>query len=100
MFTGGTAIGRLVMERAAKTLTPVTLELGGKNPVFIDNMDDGMLNAIVKEIVGTKQFFSGEFCQCHDYLLVLESMSDRFLKELQSQIEALGERRFVRLIHE
>ena len=72
MFTGGSATGRLVMARAARTLTPVTLELGGKNPLFIDQMDDGFLAAAVKEIVGTKVYFAGEFCQCHDYILVGE----------------------------
>jgi len=100
MFTGGTAIGKLVMERAAKTLTPVTLELGGKNPVFIDEMDDGLLAAAVKEIVGTKAYFAGEFCQCHDYCLILSSMWDRFMAALEKEVEALGDRRMVRLIHE
>ena len=51
------------MSRAARTLTPVTLELGGKNPTVIDTMDDGFLAATVKEIVGTKAYFAGEFCQ-------------------------------------
>jgi aldehyde dehydrogenase (NAD+) len=100
MFTGGTEIGRKVMARAAKTLTPVTLELGGKNPVFIDSMGDGMLKAAVKEIVGTKAYFAGEFCQCHDLCLVVESMWDRFLEALRAEIESLGERRMVHLIHE
>ena len=99
MFTGGTSIGKLVMARAARTLTPVTLELGGKNPTVIDEMDDGFLAAAVKEIVGTKAYFSGEFCQCHDYCLVLDSMWDRFVDALRAAIEALGEKRIVRLIH-
>lgn len=99
MFTGGTAIGRIVMQRAAKTLTPVTLELGGKNPVFLDAMDDGLLGAAVRELIQTKRYFSGEFCQCHDILLVLDSMFDRFMDELKKGIEALGEGRMVRLIH-
>jgi len=99
MFTGGTAIGRLVMARAAQTLTPVTLELGGKNPVMVDAMPDGMLAAAVKEIVGTKRYFSGEFCQCHDLLLVVDPMWDRFLAALEAEIQSLGEDRMVRLIH-
>ena len=84
MFTGGTEIGKLVMARAARTLTPVTLELGGKNPVMIDEMGDGMLNAVIAEIVSTKQYFSGEFCQCHDTLLVVDSMWDRFTAALEA----------------
>merc|ERR1719506_1423838 len=42
MFTGGTSIGKIIMARAAQTLTPVTLELGGKSPVFIDDMHEDM----------------------------------------------------------
>lgn len=99
MFTGGTEIGKLVMARAARTLTPVTLELGGKNPVMIDEMGDGMLNAVIAEIVSTKQYFSGEFCQCHDTLLVVDSMWDRFTAALEAAVTALGDRRNVRMIH-
>jgi len=99
MFTGGTGIGKLVMERAAKTLTPCTLELGGKNPVLIDTMSDGMLAAVVAEIVGTKAYFAGEFCQCHDTLLVVSDMWDRFTIALEAAVTALGDRRNVRMIH-
>lgn len=100
MFTGGTEIGRLIMARAARTLTPVTLELGGKNPVMIDTMDDAFLAAVIKEIVHTKAYFAGEFCQCHDYLLVVEPMWEKFTKALDEAIQDLGERRLVRIIHE
>ena len=99
MFTGGTAIGRLVMARAAKTLTPVTLELGGKNPVCIDEMDDALLAATVKEIVGTKVYFAGEFCQCHDYCLVMDGMWERFVAALTAELKGLGAKRTVRLIN-
>jgi len=99
MFTGGTSIGKIIMARAAKTLTPVTLELGGKNPVMIDEMDNGFLTAAVKEIVGTKVYFSGEFCQCHDYFLVLDSMWDKFTAALGEAVSALGDKRNVRIIH-
>jgi len=99
-FTGGAAIGKLIMARAAQHLTPVTLELGGKNPVMIDEMDDQFMAAAVKEIVGTKAFFGGEFCQCHDYILVLDSMWDKFTQALGKAIEELGDRRYIRLIHE
>jgi len=99
MFTGGTSIGKIIMARAAQTLTPVTLELGGKNPVFIDDMDEGLLTASVKEIVGTKMYFAGEFCQCHDVVLVLDAMWDKFMSALEGGITALGEKRMVRMIH-
>lgn len=100
MFTGGTAIGKLVMARAAKTLTPVTLELGGKNPVLIDEMGAAFLGAAVKEIVGTKAYFAGEFCQCHDYILVVDTMWDAFVAALAAEIDALGEKRSVQLINQ
>lgn len=99
MFTGGTQIGKIIMARAAKTLTPVTLELGGKNPVFIDEMDDNLMNAAIKEIVGTKMYFAGEFCQCHDIILVHDCMWDKFTAALKAGIEALGDKRMVRMIH-
>lgn len=99
MFTGGTSIGKIVMQRAARHLTPVTLELGGKNPVFIDEMDDAHCEAAVKEMVGTKMYFSGEFCQCHDIVFVLDSMYDNFMKKMEGGIQALGDKRNVRMIH-
>merc|ERR1711862_807438 len=88
------------MERAGRQLTPVTLELGGKNPVVIDEMDEGMLGAAIKEIVGTKVYFAGEFCQCHDYFLVMDCMWGRFTKALGEAVEALGDKRYVLLIHQ
>merc|ERR1712194_457850 len=100
MFTGGTSVGSLVMQRAAKSLTPVTLELGGKNPAFFDKMNDGLLGAAIREVVTTKQNFSGEFCQCHDVLLVLDSMYDKVVAAMKKSIEDLGDRRMVRLIHQ
>lgn len=99
MFTGGTSIGKVIMARAAQTLTPVTLELGGKNPVFIDEMDEGLMDAAVKEIVGTKMYFAGEFCQCHDIILIHDTMWDKFMGAMKAGIEALGEKRMVRMIH-
>jgi hypothetical protein len=59
-----------------------------------------MLEASVKEIVGTKVAFSGEFCQCHDILFVLDAVYDRFVEEMTKAIEALGEGRMRRLIHQ
>jgi aldehyde dehydrogenase (NAD+) len=99
MFTGGPSIGKLVMARAAMCLTPVTLELGGKNPVCLDEMNAQHLGAAIAEIVGTKATFSGQFCQCHDIIFVMDSMWDKFVALLESSVKALGDRRMVRLIH-
>lgn len=91
LFTGGATVGKIVMEKAALTLTPVTLELGGRNPVFVDEMGAGLLESCVKEMVATKIMFSGQFCQCHNTLFVISSMWERFVDALQREIESVGD---------
>jgi acyl-CoA reductase-like NAD-dependent aldehyde dehydrogenase len=73
-FTGGTATGRLVMQAAAQHLTPVTLELGGKNPCIVDADTD--LEVTARRVVWGKFFNAGQSCVAVDYLLV-----DRRIKE-------------------
>ncbi|MDX9788674.1 MAG: aldehyde dehydrogenase [Desulfobacterales bacterium] len=81
-FTGGTRVGTIVMEAAAKQLTPVTLELGGKNPCIVDH--DVHVGHTAKRIVWGKFFNAGQTCMTTDYLLV-----DRAIKkELLASIEA------------
>ncbi len=67
-FTGGTAIGKIVMAAAAKHLTPVTLELGGKSPCIIDTEIN--LEYTIKRIVWGKFINAGQTCVAPDYLLV------------------------------
>jgi aldehyde dehydrogenase (NAD+) len=67
-FTGGTAAGRLVMAAAAKHLTPITLELGGKNPCIVDA--DTHLDHTARRIVWGKYFNAGQSCVAVDHLLV------------------------------
>jgi acyl-CoA reductase-like NAD-dependent aldehyde dehydrogenase len=67
-FTGGPATGRRVMEAAARHLTPVTLELGGKNPCIVDADVD--LDVAARRIVWGKFFNAGQSCVAVDYLLV------------------------------
>ena len=76
-FTGSPAVGRIVMEKAAKHLTPVTLELGGKNPCLVDRDVDPDLSA--KRIVWGKFFNTGQTCIAPDYLLVHKDIKDRLL---------------------
>jgi len=85
-FTGGPATGRLVMAAAAKHLTPVTLELGGKNPCIVDAGTP--LDITARRIAWGKFFNAGQSCVAVDYLLV-----DRRIKqELLSRIIAcIGE---------
>lgn len=67
-FTGGTQVGRIVMEAAAKHLTPVTLELGGKSPCIVETDID--LPTACKRIVWGKFMNAGQTCIAPDYLLV------------------------------
>jgi aldehyde dehydrogenase (NAD+) len=67
-FTGGTAVGKIVMEAAAKHLTPVTLELGGKSPCIVDS--DINLEQTARRITWGKFLNAGQTCIAPDYLLV------------------------------
>jgi acyl-CoA reductase-like NAD-dependent aldehyde dehydrogenase len=99
LFTGGTEIGRIIAARAARNLTPVSLELGGKNPCFIAPADSSELSTYAKEIIGTKFYFGGQFCQAMDYCLVHESIFDEFVVTLEKEIDGLGDKRNCQMIN-
>jgi len=84
-FTGAPEIGKIVMEAAAKNLTSVTLELGGKSPVIID--ETANINAIVARIVWAKFINAGQTCLAPDYVFVHESKKAAFLKAMIVQLE-------------
>lgn len=77
-FTGGLSVGKLVMEKAAKHLTPVTLELGGKSPCIIEKSANIKLAA--KRVVFGKFLNSGQTCVAPDYVLVQEEVQEEFIK--------------------
>jgi aldehyde dehydrogenase (NAD+) len=79
-FTGGPAVGRLVMAAAARHLTPITLELGGKNPCIVDA--DTHLEYTARRIVWGKFFNAGQSCVAVDYLLVQKSVKQALLDRL------------------
>ncbi len=79
-FTGSVRVGRLVMEKAARHLTPVSLELGGKSPCIVDRRAD--LSLAAKRIVFGKYLNSGQTCVAPDYLLVQESVKEPLLRHL------------------
>jgi acyl-CoA reductase-like NAD-dependent aldehyde dehydrogenase len=83
-FTGGTKIGQLVMEAAAKNLTPVTLELGGKSPCIVDTEID--LEETAKRIAWGKFLNAGQTCIAPDYLLVEKSIKESLITKLQECI--------------
>ncbi|BBZ35891.1 aldehyde dehydrogenase family protein [Mycolicibacterium confluentis] len=81
-FTGGTEIGRRIMAAAAPTLTPVTLELGGKSPVIITA--DADIDVAARRIAWIKLLNSGQTCIAPDYVLVERSVRDRFVAQLSA----------------
>lgn len=84
-FTGGTQVGRVIMEAAAKHLTPVTLELGGKSPCIVDESSD--LLVTTKRITWGKFFNAGQTCVAPDYVLVHKNIQQKFLQEMKSRVE-------------
>jgi aldehyde dehydrogenase (NAD+) len=80
-FTGGTAVGKIVMAAAAKTLTPVTLELGGKSPCIVDAEIN--LQHTIKRIIWGKFINAGQTCIAPDYLLVNQKIKQDLLNGLQ-----------------
>lgn len=89
LFTGGTAIGRKILEGAAPTLTPVTLELGGKSPVVITA--DADLDIAARRIAWVKLMNSGQTCIAPDYVLVERSVRDAFVTKVVDTIRAFRE---------
>lgn len=79
-FTGSVNVGKHVMERAAKTLTPVVLELGGKSPVVIDSTAD--LKIAAKRVAFGKYLNVGQTCVAPDYILIDKSVKKEFMKHL------------------
>jgi aldehyde dehydrogenase (NAD+) len=87
-FTGGPEIGKAVMAAAAKHLTPVTLELGGKSPVIV--ADDAKLKVAARRIAFAKLLNSGQTCVAPDYVLVDRTVRDQFVDELTKAIDAFS----------
>jgi aldehyde dehydrogenase (NAD+) len=87
-FTGGPEIGKAVMAGAAKHLTPVTLELGGKSPVIV--ADDAKLKVAARRIAFAKLLNSGQTCVAPDYVLVDRLVRDTFVDELNKAIGSMS----------
>jgi len=83
-FTGSPRVGSIVMTAAAKNLTPVTLELGGKSPCIVH--DDAKLDIAVKRIVSSKFLNAGQTCIAPDYVLVQKSVKEEFLSRIKDRI--------------
>jgi aldehyde dehydrogenase (NAD+) len=85
-FTGGTEIGRRVYEGAAKHLTPVTLELGGKSPVIV--AADADIAVAAKRIAWTKLINSGQICIAPDYVLADAKIRDELVSKIGDAVAA------------
>jgi coniferyl-aldehyde dehydrogenase len=84
VFTGSTAVGREVAQAAAKNLTPVTLELGGKSPAILDSSCN--LDSVIDRIAWGKLINAGQTCIAPDYMLVPRGETDRFVQALRSSM--------------
>ena len=83
-FTGSQRIGKSVMTAAAKNLTPVTLELGGKSPVIIDSSAD--IYTAAKRIIWGKTVNNGQTCIAPDYVLVPSEKKEELIREMEKII--------------
>jgi aldehyde dehydrogenase (NAD+) len=89
-FTGSVPVGKIVAKAAAENLTPVTLELGGKNPCVID--ETANLKLAAKRIVWGKFINAGQTCIAPDYILIQKNMKSHFLEFMKEEItKAYGE---------
>jgi aldehyde dehydrogenase (NAD+) len=86
-FTGGTAVGKLVMKAAAEHLASVTLELGGKSPCIVDF--DADLDWAAKRIAFGKFYNGGQTCVAPDYALVHASVERPFIERLKGAVEKM-----------
>jgi len=84
-FTGSTRVGKIVMTAAAKHLASVTLELGGKSPVIVDEGAD--IEKIATDLAGAKQFNGGQACICPDYVFVKSDQRDKLVETFKAKVQ-------------
>lgn len=101
-FTGSSTVGKIVYQAAAKHLTPVTLELGGKSPAIVTSSAN--FEVAAKRIVWGKFLNAGQTCVAPDYILVDEKVKDSFLDSLKSYIQkfnyGIDAEQYTRIINE
>ncbi|ROV94567.1 hypothetical protein VMCG_08144 [Cytospora schulzeri] len=84
-YTGGAQVARIICKKAAENLTPVTLELGGRNPAFVTRNAD--LKLAAKRLLWGKTFNAGQICLSQNYVLVEREVLDEFIKYLNTAFE-------------
>ncbi|MEK4574265.1 MULTISPECIES: aldehyde dehydrogenase [Bacillus] len=103
-FTGSVGVGKVVMEAAAKKLTPLTLELGGKSPCIVHK--DAKLDVTARRIVWGKFLNAGQTCVAPDYMYVHSSVKEQLIEALRHEIaeqygkDALQNENYVRIVSE
>ncbi|KAJ8299201.1 hypothetical protein KUTeg_023261 [Tegillarca granosa] len=80
-YTGNSVVGKIVMQAASKHLTPVTLELGGKSPVFVDRHCD--LNVVAKRLLWGKCANAGQTCVAPDYVMCTKDTQKELIEKLK-----------------
>ncbi len=85
-FTGSPRVGRIILAKAAKYLTPVTLELGGKSPTIVHS--DAKLDIAVKRILAGKMMNAGQTCVAPDHVFVHASIKEAFEKKVVETLKA------------
>jgi len=84
-FTGSVEVGKVVMAAASKNLTPITLELGGKSPVIVD--ETANLKIAAKRIAFGKVLNAGQTCVAPDYLFIHKTVKDKFIQEYSEALK-------------
>ena len=103
-FTGSPALAKTVMTAAAKHLTPVVLELGGKSPCIIDKTAD--INVTAKRLAWGKTLNSGQTCIAPDYILIHKDVKEAFVKAFGEEVRNLhgedikADRHYVRMVND
>jgi aldehyde dehydrogenase (NAD+) len=85
-FTGSSRIGKHVMQKASEHLTPVSLELGGKNPCIV--AEDAMIGFAARRIAWGKFMNAGQTCICTDYVLVDKKIKAKFLENIIREVKS------------
>lgn len=101
-FTGSPALAKTVMAAAARNLTPVVLELGGKSPCIIDKNAD--IDVAARRIAWGKTLNSGQTCIAPDYILIHKDVKESFIKKFAEEVRNLhgdeiqNDRHYVRIV--
>lgn len=102
-FTGSPALGKTVMAAAARNLTPVILELGGKSPCIIDRTAD--IDVAARRIAWGKTLNSGQTCIAPDYILIHDEVKEKFINAFAREVvnlhgeDLMADRHYVRMVN-